>query len=126
MARLGSRPPERADALGLPGQGVLREAAQASAIMEAVEISVAERVQPTLDRQPVDMQARHEAFDLLPGFIRRGQALPDPRQAIGWVRGHDLMTDHDVWVPAQAVQIDPTDPDRPTGNRATALGRAIS
>ena len=104
------------------GKGSSVEAAQASAIMEAVEISVAERVRPSLMASPSTMRARHEDFDLLPGFIRRGHALPDPRQAIGWMRGHDLMADRDIWVPAQAVQIDPTDPDRRYWQSSDGLG----
>ena len=90
--------------------------------MEAVEISVAERVGPTLIASPSTLRARHEPFDLLPGFIRRGRALPAPQQEIGWMRGHDLMTDHDVWVPAQAVQIDPTDPERLYWQSSDGLG----
>lgn len=104
------------------GKGASVEAAQASAIMEAVEISVAERVQPTLIASPSTMQARHEAFDLLAGFVRRGHALPGPQQAIGWVRGHDLLADHDIWVPAQAVQIDPADQDRLYWQSSDGLG----
>ena len=104
------------------GKGSSVEAAQASAIMEAVEISVAERVGPTLIASPSTLRARHEPFDLLPGFIRRGRALPAPQQEIGWMRGHDLMTDHDVWVPAQAVKIDPTDPERLYWQSSDGLG----
>ena len=104
------------------GKGSSVAAAQASAIMEAVEISVAERVRPTMIASPATIQARHEDFDLLPGFIRRGHALPDPQQAIGWMRGHDLMTDHDVWVPAETVQLDPMNPDRLYWQSSDGLG----
>ena len=104
------------------GKGPSVEAAQASAIMEAVEISVAERVRPTVIASPSTLEARGEAFDLLPGLIRRGHASPDHHQALGWVRGHDLITARDVWIPAQAVQIDPTDPDRLYWQSSDGLG----
>ncbi len=104
------------------GKGSSVEAAQASAIMEAAEISVAERVEPTLFASPSMLLARREAFDLLPGFIRREHALPSAHQTIGWLRGHDLMTDRVVWVPAQAVQMNSTDPDRTYWQSSDGLG----
>ncbi len=104
------------------GKGPSPEAAQASAIMEATEISVAERVAPTLIASPAMLQARHDAFDLLPGVIRREHDVPDPHQMIGWIRGHDLTTDGAVWVPAQAVRIDPTEPHRTYWQSSDGLG----
>ena len=63
------------------GKGASVEAAQASAVMEAVEISVAERVRPTLIASPSALEARREAFDLLPGFIRAGACLAGSPQS---------------------------------------------
>ena len=104
------------------GKGASAAAAQASAVMEAAEISVAERAQPTLIATSSMLEERREGFDLLPGFIRRGQALPESHQTLGWMRGHDLMTARDVWVPAQAVQIDPTNPHRLYWQSSDGLG----
>ncbi len=91
--------------------------------MEAVEISVAERVQPSLIATPsADAGALTKPSISCPASSGAGMPCRTPEQAIGWVRGHDLMADRVVWVPAQAVQIDPTDPDRSYWQSSDGLG----
>ena len=94
------------------GKGPTPEAAQVSAVMEAVEITVAERLRPQRVASAATLADEGARFDLLPGLLRRERGLFQSSESIGWVMGHDLTTDEVVWLPLQAVQIDASDPDR--------------
>jgi ribosomal protein S12 methylthiotransferase accessory factor len=91
------------------GKGATDAAAQASAVMEAVEVATAERDDLSnlrLSRRALAAQGRRA--DLLPGHVRRGHAPPGDDEAIEWLEGYDLAAEAPVWVPYEAVRLDGT------------------
>ncbi|MDF2998639.1 MAG: hypothetical protein K0R27_4276 [Xanthobacteraceae bacterium] len=95
------------------GKGLDDAAAQASAVMEAVEIATAE--QPSVDLREASaskLAARFERFDLLPSLVRRGGTLPAEDEPILWTEGFDLVSGETIHVPAEAAMLDYR-PDRP-------------
>ncbi len=104
------------------GKGSTPAAAQASAIMEAVEITAAERARASCVASAASLSSKGHTVDTLGGLVRRGQSVPIEHESIGWIRGHDLLRDQDVWVPAQAIAIDATDPHRTYWQSSDGLG----
>jgi ribosomal protein S12 methylthiotransferase accessory factor len=95
------------------GKGLDDAAAQASAVMEAVEIATAERPSVELrEASPSELAARGERFDLLPSLTRRGSVLPPHDEALLWAEGLDLVSGEAIRVPAEAVMLDYR-PERP-------------
>src|SRR5262249_45654841 len=95
------------------GKGLDDASAQASAVMEAIEIATAE--QPSGARGTASAAAlagRGQRFDLLPSLIRRGCALPPDDETIEWAEGIDLVSGEVVCVPVEAVMLDYR-PERP-------------
>lgn len=94
------------------GKGLTDAAAQASAAMEAMEVATAERPDVEMLRAsraalPSSTPYGSEAgIDLLASLLAVGQSLPDADEPIDWLRGHELIGDRPVWVPAQAVTLD--------------------
>lgn len=89
------------------GKGLDDAAAQASAVMEAVEIATAE--QPSVEVRTAcaaELTGRGEPFDRLPGLVRRGHLLPGDDEPLPWVDGFDLVSGATIRVPAEAVTLD--------------------
>ncbi len=77
------------------GKGLDDASAQASAVMEAVEIATAERPSVELREASASMArlaARGERFDLLPSLLRRGGSLPPEDEPLSWAEGFDLVS----------------------------------
>lgn len=104
------------------GKGATDEAARASAIMEAVEMACAECVQAEMVAGADEMVSAGCRVDRLPGLVRRNYAVPGGKDRIGWLRGHDLIHDRAVWIPADAVKIDPDQAHRPYWQSSDGLG----
>ncbi len=86
-------------------------AAQASAVMEAAEIAIAERVRHA-DAPSLPMQElAAEGLRVLPlnNLIARGEKLARRDETVAWVEGYDLLLGGTAWVPAEAVTLDPRD-----------------
>jgi len=93
------------------GKGLSDPAAQASAIMEAAEIAIAERC--TIPTRLATMQElAAEGARVLPlnNLIARGEKHIGETEAVAWVEGYDLLMGGTAWVPAEAVTLDPRDP----------------
>lgn len=89
------------------GKGISDAAAQASAVMEAVELAVAERSDldvtvATLESLTV---AGEQTFPLK-RLLRRGSPPISHQDPIAWVNGLDLLTNAIVKVPYGAVRMD--------------------
>lgn len=89
------------------GKGLRPVDARVSALMEAVELHHAEHPPPGLLRTSLRrLRAAGHPFlhpaDLT-GFRSSGFFSDD--YLIEWVRGHDLLTDQHIWVPASAVHL---------------------
>lgn len=104
------------------GKGATVVAAQASAVMEAVEVSVAERVEPHRIASAAQLDDEGRAYDFLPSMLLEGRRHPLPTEPIAWVLGHDLGADAAVHVPLQAVQIDGADPARAYWQSTDGIG----
>lgn len=88
------------------GKGVDDAAAAASAMMEAIEVAVAERRDlPRLALSPRAMAASGRRATLLTELLRLGASPPVADEAIDWVEGFDLIDDVPVWVPLDAVRL---------------------
>lgn len=92
------------------GKGVTRAAAQASALMEAVESWHAEQCLPPLRVGTAqELRRSAEVVDLegLPRVAARG---PLERLRLVWVEGTDLASGRPVWLPWELVGLDATVP----------------
>jgi len=99
------RPNARTLALS-QGKGITDAAAQASAIMEAIEVATAERLDlPSLSASMAELTAEGQRFDSLPSLLGKRSAPLGEAEAIAWIRGHDLIGGGDVLVPLEAVII---------------------
>lgn len=88
------------------GKGLTDDAAEASAIMEAVEQAIAERPEgPTVSASVTDLQQAGEPFIRPARFLRADRTL-GLSQAIDWIAGWDLITERKSWVPFDAVILD--------------------
>lgn len=89
------------------GKGLDDASAQASAVMEAVEIATAERLSVELpEARAAELTACGERFDLLPSLVRRGNSLPADDEPLLWAEGVDLVSGGTIRVPAEAVMLD--------------------
>lgn len=89
------------------GKGVDDPSAQASALMEAIELAVAE--QPairTVIATAAEITKGEGAVATLPGLVAQGCCEPEPTEALRWALGYDLIQGRSVWVPAEAVAFD--------------------
>jgi len=89
------------------GKGLTDIAAQASAVMEAVELAVAEC--PELDLRlcsAADFALDGEHALPLLNLLRREAPDTAETTVLPWVEGYDLLRQHSVWVPADAVSLD--------------------
>ena len=106
---LACRPNSRSLAVS-QGKGLDLDAANASALMEAVEGFHAERI-----RLPL----RLGSYSDLAGDLRLAdvEGLPRPRHSgfhlnvqVPWIEGHDLLTDSSIWLPYEVVHTNYTLP----------------
>lgn len=87
------------------GKGVNLVTAKVSGIMESVEQFHAEHVLLSLrmaNLREISGVGRVVRVDELPTFARRF----NPADRILWVRGNDLVTNEEVWLPLEAVHLD--------------------
>ena len=88
------------------GKGINDSAAQASALMEAVEVATAERANLSFMRISPEALARAGlTFDSLEGMLRRECDPLSSDEAIDWVEGYDLLANRPVFVPGEAVTL---------------------
>jgi ribosomal protein S12 methylthiotransferase accessory factor len=89
------------------GKGVDAPAAQASAVMEAVEMAVAERVAiPTRRMTAAALAQDGGAVESLPDLVAQGRPPLLDDEEIDWAAGYDISADRTVWVPLDAVRLD--------------------
>lgn len=92
------------------GKGLNEPAAQASAIMEAAELATAERFPVPVRVCSMQGLAADGARAMpLNNLLARGERPLTASKELRWVEGHDLLRDDTVWVPADAVSLDPVD-----------------
>jgi YcaO-like protein with predicted kinase domain len=89
------------------GKGLDDAAAQASAIMEAMELAVAE--EPAVyvrwcSAYQLASEGEHAAA--MDALLSRGQQPLHEHEAAGWVEGYDLVGRRTAWVPADVVSLD--------------------
>jgi ribosomal protein S12 methylthiotransferase accessory factor len=88
------------------GKGLNDDAAEASAIMEAVEQAIAERPEVSLINVSLtDLQDAGEAI-VRPARFLKAEAAFDPAEPIDWVAGWDLIEEKRTWVPFDALILD--------------------
>ncbi|SCX32562.1 putative methanogenesis marker protein 1 [Agrobacterium sp. DSM 25558] len=91
------------------GKGIEDIDAKVSAAMEALERAVAGA--PTIGvRQASFRELESEGFaaDPLPSLILGGQSEIRPEEILAWTLGYDIISQHDVWVPRDALLLDDT------------------
>jgi YcaO-like protein with predicted kinase domain len=90
------------------GKGLTPAAASASALMEAIELHHAERIEaPLLFLDPDEMARSGRAF-CADGVAR--ETARAARRRMLWIAGTDLIANEPVWVPYDAVHMDLTVP----------------
>lgn len=88
------------------GKGIDESAAQASALMEAVEVATAERTDlEFVHASPRALTLSGTSYDRLDGMLRRGSSPIDDDHSIDWLEGHNLITDRPVLVPGETVTL---------------------
>jgi len=93
------------------GKGVSREAARASAVMEAVEHSIAENQYiPTLLGNIKELSERGQTLVDIRHLLPIGETIPDNKN-LKWVKGYNLASQDAVLIPFDAVNIDGKDTD---------------
>lgn len=91
------------------GKGLTDADARISAVMEALERAVAgQPAVATVVATADDLGASGRAVDTLDALIAAGRGDIRPDEAIEWVRGTDLFSGDDVFVPLEAVLLDRT------------------
>jgi YcaO-like protein with predicted kinase domain len=89
------------------GKGISDAAAQASAVMEAVELAVAERSDLDVTVAALgSLTAAGEQMLPLKRLVQRGSTPISDQEPIAWVKGLDLLTHAIVKVPYDAVRMD--------------------
>lgn len=91
------------------GKGVDTASAQASALMEAIEMAVAETASfPTRRTSQRELAALGQCVETLPDLIARGFEPVSEDDEIEWTAGYDIASQQTVWVPRDAVRLDQT------------------
>lgn len=86
------------------GKGLTDHAAAASALMEAVEVATAERLDhPFITASVSALGARGRRFDAMHHLRRAGYARLGADEATQWMAGLDLVSGADVFVPRETV-----------------------
>jgi YcaO-like protein with predicted kinase domain len=89
------------------GKGLTDCAAQASAVMEAAELAVAEQFAAPI-RLCTASELLREGFQVMPlrSLLKGGAECPKDDTVLPWVLGFDLLKRCAVWVPADTVSLD--------------------
>jgi YcaO-like protein with predicted kinase domain len=91
------------------GKGLDDASAQASAIMEAVELATAEAPGvPVLRATPRALAAAGRAFHRIESLLAAGAEPPGDDEAVDWLEGFDLIGRRPMLLPADAVVVDHT------------------
>lgn len=91
------------------GKGITDADARVSATMEALERAIAGNPPiDTITAIRASFQAEGHAVDSLDGLIAQGQTDILEGELIAWVRGTDVLTKSEIWVPREAVILDRT------------------
>jgi ribosomal protein S12 methylthiotransferase accessory factor len=86
------------------GKGRTKEEAKVSALMEGIERYSAEVRGFNIVRQGVEMfMGSHNAINPLELILTPASAFHLLKQPVGWVKGYDLNSTEEIWVPASAV-----------------------
>lgn len=95
------------------GKGINDIDAKVSAVMEAVERSIAEKP-PISGRHASrgELEAAGLRVESMDCLIGTRQKVVERTEAIDWVEGLDLITSQAVWVPRDTVTLDRTAPSR--------------
>ncbi len=113
------RPNSRSLALS-QGKGLTRAAAQASAVMEAIELWHAERIAAPLRLASyAELSAAERCVDVWRLPKLSVSAFHEDLRLL-WIEGHDLLADEPTWVPYETVHTDFTLP-LPSGSGAFVL-----
>ncbi len=91
------------------GKGITDADARLSVIMEALERAIAGN--PPIDTMistRASLQAAGHAVNSLDGLIAHGQTDIGDDETIEWVRGTDVLSKAETWVPCEAVILDRT------------------
>ena len=91
------------------GKGVTDTDARVSATMEALERAIAGNPpMDTIIATRASLQAAGHAVNSLDGLIAQGQTDITDEETIEWVRGTEVLSTVDTWVPYEAVVLDRT------------------
>jgi YcaO-like protein with predicted kinase domain len=86
------------------GKGIDDDSAQASALMEAIEVATAERTDfETVVASQTELKRFGAAYDRLDCLLRTGSEPIAPDETIDWIEGFDLLRDRPVLVPLEAT-----------------------
>lgn len=87
------------------GKGISVAAAKVSALMESVELDVAERPNPARLRRAslAELRAKGLRADALPEVVAASNRFFSDRYPIDWVEADDLLHGGTVWLPAGAA-----------------------
>lgn len=91
---------------GSQGKGLNDEAAQASAVMEAVEVATAERTDlPHRVASLSDLRREGSAVDALEPLLRLGEEPLDADVTTQWAEGWDILNQRQVFIPLEACTL---------------------
>lgn len=110
------------------GKGLTLAHARASALMEAAETFHGERIEGRFHRASEHAMGRAGEGLVSPNALCRTRAPYDPRQAMDWIAGLELMRGRPCWVPACSVHTDCTrggDDAVLTGSNGLASGNHL-
>jgi len=88
------------------GKGIDDPSAQASALMEAIEVATAERSDfDAVRASPWQLSQSGVAFDRLDCLLRRGGAPIGEHEPVDWLEGFDIAQDRPTLVPFEAATL---------------------
>ncbi|MBW8298501.1 MAG: YcaO-like family protein [Hydrogenophaga sp.] len=91
------------------GKGITDADARVSAAMEALERAIAGNPPiDTITATRASLQAEGFRVDSLDGLIAQGQTVIADEEMMTWVRGTDVLSTVETWVPFEAVVLDRT------------------
>ncbi len=108
------------------GKGISVAAAKVSALMEAVELDVAERPLPARLRRAsrAEIVAGGERADPIPSWVASSGRFFSDRYKLDWTLAEDLMSGERAWVPAGAAYFCEPSPHR-TNTNGLASGNHV-
>jgi ribosomal protein S12 methylthiotransferase accessory factor len=86
------------------GKGMDDDSAALSALMETVELALAERPHPRrVTAAPAELTASGVSVLPVERYFVRGRNALEPDRPIAWVEGRDLLAGATIWLPAESV-----------------------